>query len=336
MIYVETGSTDVYYNFGLEYYFTTEKDLQDTVFLFWQTTPTLMVGKYQNVLEEINPSYVKEHDITLVRRMSGGGTIYTDPGGFQYTFIQRRDAREITFSEYIAPVIGALKELGIEAAFNGRNDLTIGGRKISGTAQYRTPHSLVHHGSLLFDTNIRRMVESTTVDEYKIISKSIKSVRDRVTNIAEHLPEPLDRREFKQRMVASIMENHGGIGHSYTVTEEDDVRIRALAREKFAGWENIYGKNPRFNIERSGHLPGGKMQFFLQVEHGIVRSASVYGDFFSTLGAEEIASAIVGCRYVYEDIRDALKRNHVDQAIYRITAEDMAGLIVNEQRPAPR
>ena len=130
MIYIETGSTDVYYNFGLENYFTVEKRLPDTVFLFWRTTPTLMVGKYQNVLEEINKPYADAHGIHLVRRMSGGGTIYTDLGGWQFSFIQHREAGEIEFGQYIAPVIGALEEMGVTASFNGRNDLTIDGKKL--------------------------------------------------------------------------------------------------------------------------------------------------------------------------------------------------------------
>ena len=109
MIYIETGSSDVYYNFGLEYYFTVEKRLPDTVFLFWRTTPTLMVGKYQNVLEEVNKPYADAHGIRLVRRMSGGGTIYTDLGGWQFTFIQHKSAEAIEFHEYIAPVIDALR-----------------------------------------------------------------------------------------------------------------------------------------------------------------------------------------------------------------------------------
>lgn len=133
MIYIETGSTDVYYNFGLENYFAVEKRLPDTVFLFWRTTPTLMVGKYQNILEEINKPYADAHGIRLVRRMSGGGTIYTDLGGWQFTFIQHADAQEIEFHQYIAPVISALRELGVNAAFNGRNDLTIDGKNSPAT-----------------------------------------------------------------------------------------------------------------------------------------------------------------------------------------------------------
>lgn len=198
MIYIETGSTDVYYNFGLENYFTVKKRLPDTVFLFWRTTPTLMVGKYQNVLEEINKPYADAHGIHLVRRMSGGGTIYTDLGGWQFSFIQHKEAGEIEFGQYIAPVIGALGEMGVRASFNGRNDLTIDGRKFSGSAQYRLGDCIVHHGSLLFDTDIRQMAEATTPDSYKITSKSIKSVRDRVTNISDHLPVPMDPETFKE------------------------------------------------------------------------------------------------------------------------------------------
>ena len=326
MIYIETGSTDVYYNFGLEYYFATEKQLDDTVFLFWRTTPTLMVGKYQNVLEEINKPYADAHGIRLVRRMSGGGTIYTDMGGWQFTFIQQKNADEIEFHQYIAPVIGALRKMGVDASFNGRNDLTIGGRKFSGNAQYRLGESVVHHGSLLFDTNIEQMVASTTVDSYKIVSKSIKSVRDRVTNIAEHLPAPMDADMFKQAMVRSIM---NGSTRIYGVTAEDDVRIRQLAQEKFASWERIYGANPTFNIDRSGRFAGGKIQFKIDVRKGVIRSASVYGDFFSTLDAEAIGAALIGCRYERAAVLDALRARGVDGAIYRISAEEMAGVIAD-------
>ena len=117
MIYIETGSTDVYYNFGLENYFATEKRLPDTVFLFWRTTPTLMVGKYQNILEEINKPYADAHGIHLVRRMSGGGTIYTDLGGWQFTFIEHSPEQQIEFAQYIGPVVDAVRELGADVGF---------------------------------------------------------------------------------------------------------------------------------------------------------------------------------------------------------------------------
>ncbi len=326
MIYIETGSDDVYYNFGLEYYFTVEKRLDETVFLFWRTTPTLMVGKYQNVMEEINKPYADAHGIRIVRRMSGGGTIYTDLGGWQFTFIQHRDAQEIEFQQYIAPIIGVLRELGVAAAFNGRNDLSIDGKKFSGNAQYRLADCIVHHGSLLFDTDIRQMVESTTVDSYKIRSKSIKSVRDRVTNIAEHLPAPMDALAFKDCMVRHIM---AGSDKRYTLTADDDARIRQLAQEKFASWERIYGADPQFNIERTGRFAGGKMQFKIDVRKGVIQHAAVYGDFFATVDAESICAALTGCRYARAAVLRALRAHGIDGAVYRISAEEMAAVIAD-------
>lgn len=228
MIYIETGSTDVYYNFGLEYYFAAEKKLPEPVLLFWRTTPTLMVGKYQNILEEINKPYADAHKIRLVRRMSGGGTIYTDLGGWQFTFIEHSDQTQIDFSQYIGPVVDAVRELGADAGFNGRNDLLIGGRKFSGNAQYRLPGCIVHHGSLLYDTDLAQMAAATTVDPYKIQSKSIKSVRDRVTNISEHLPRKLPAEQFKACMLRHLMR---GSTQTYCLTPADDARIRALQRK---------------------------------------------------------------------------------------------------------
>lgn len=326
MIYIETGSSDVYYNFGLEYYFTVEKRLPDTVFLFWRTTPTLMVGKYQNVLEEINKPYADEHGIKIVRRMSGGGTIYTDLGGWQFTFIQHKDAEEIEFQEYIAPVVDALKEMGVAAVFNGRNDLTIDGKKFSGNAQYRLEDCIVHHGSLLFDTDIEQMVAATTVDRYKILSKSIKSVRDRVTNIADHLPQAINPEAFKDCMVGHIMQ---GSTNTYTLTPADDARIREIAVALFDNWEHIYGADPKFNIERTGRFAGGKMQFKIEVKRGIITNAAVYGDFFSTLDSTTICAALIGCRYERAAVLEALQSHGIDGAVYRISGEEMAGTIVD-------
>ena len=326
MIYADIGSLSAMENFGCEMYFATEAGLSDTVFLLWSTTPTVMLGKYQNALEEIDRAYVEKNAIAVIRRMSGGGTIYTDLGGWQFTFIQHADAQEIEFHQYIAPVISALRELGVNAAFNGRNDLTIDGKKFSGNAQYRLGDSIVHHGSLLFDTDIEQMVASTTVDSYKIISKSIKSVRDRVTNISEHLPAPMDAEAFKQQVVRHIL---NGSTETYAVTPKDDARIRQLAQERFANWDCIYGANPKFNIDRTGRFAGGKMQFRMDIQKGVIRSAAVNGDFFSTVDAETIGAALTGCRYERGAVLEALRAHGIDGAVYRITAEEMAAAIAD-------
>ena len=294
MIYIETGSDDVCYNFGAEYYFA--------------------VGRYHNVLEVVDRAYAAAHGIRIVRRMSGGGTIYTDPGGWQFTFIE--DAREegIQFQRYIAPVTGALAELGVEASFNGRNDLTVGGKKISGNAQYRLGGRVVHHGSLLFDTDLEQMAAATTVD------------RERVTNIAWHLPAPMDAEAFKAKIVEHIL---GPEGTVYVITPEDGRRIRELGEERFASWESTYGQGPAFNIERVGRFSGGTMRFRLEVKRGVIRQAAVSGDFFATLDGEAFGNALAGCRYERDAVRAALEALGADGTVYRVSAEEMAKAIVD-------
>lgn len=326
MIYIETGSSDVFFNFGLEYYFAAVKKLPEPVFLFWRTQPTLMVGKYQNTLEEIDQAYAEAHNIQVVRRLSGGGTIYTDPGGWQFTFIQCGGDREIRFQEFIAPVVEALRALGIPAEFNGRNDLLIKGKKFSGNAQYKLFGSTVHHGSLLFDTDIEQMVRSTTVDDYKILSKSIKSVRDRVTNVSEHLPAPMSPEEFKRHMISYIM--HGS-DRRYVLTEQDRQEIQRLADEHFRPWERRYGANPKFSITKTGRFAGGKIEFRLEVRHGIITAAHVSGDFFGTEQADGLSSVLTGCRFRREDVKAALLSHGMDGAIYGITVPDMVETIIS-------
>ncbi len=324
MIYIETGSEDVYYNFGLELYFAAEKKLDEPVLLFWRTTPTLMVGKYQNTLEEINQPYAEQHGIQVVRRLSGGGTIYTDPGGWQFTFIDYNEDTQITFTQYIAPVVEALRALGVAAEFNGRNDLVIGGRKFSGNAQYKQGGTTVHHGSLLFDTDITQMVAATTVDPYKILSKSIKSVRDRVTNISEHLPQPMDTDAFKRHMVRYLMR---GSEKTYTPDAQDVERIWQLAAERFDNWACKYGANPRFAVTKTGRFAGGKMEVRLTVKKGVIQEAAVNGDYFAAERADRLAECLIGCAYDRAAVRAALAAQNMEDAVYGVSADEIAALV---------
>lgn len=326
MIYIETNSTDVYYNFGLEYYFAAVRPLDEPVFLFWRTQPTVMVGKYQNTFEEIDLEYAERKGIQVVRRLSGGGTIYTDLGGWQFTFIQYGDDSTIHFHEFIEPVIGALKALNVPAKFNGRNDLVIGGKKFSGNAQYKLAGNTVHHGSTLFATDIEEMVRVTTVDPEKIISKSIKSVRDRVTNIRDHLSGELDAETFKKHMVSHIMK---GSEKTYEVTAEDSEAIQRLADEKFRPWQARFGANPKFSMIRSARYAGGRISFRLDVVKGIITRAQVTGDFFGNHKAELLGEIITGLRLDREELTCRLLESGYEHAIYGITPEEMVNTILS-------
>ena len=326
MIFIETGSTSIYYNLAAEYYFAAEKPLDDTAFLIWRCTPTLVVGRFQNTLEEIRLDYARANGINVARRLSGGGTVYFDLGGWEFTFIQRDGGVAISFQRYTRPILEALRALGVPADFNGRNDLLIDGRKFSGNSQYKISGCTVHHGTLMFDVDITRMVASTSVSDEKILSKSIRSVRERVTNISEHLPRPMDAEAFKEHIVSFLMKDGGA---RYEMTEEDRAQIDRIAREKFASWEWRFGGNPKFSIARAGRFPGGRSEFQLEVKKGEITQAAVSGDFFAGEKADGLAEALIGCRYDREALRQRLAERGFDGVVYGITIDDMAATIAD-------
>ncbi len=323
MIYIDTGSDNIYFNLALEYWLVTEKKPDDFVLLFWNSSPTLVVGKYQNPLEEINMEYAKTNKINICRRLSGGGTVYQDNGCWQFSFITKSTDTGIDFKQFISPVVDVLHDLGVAGAgFNGRNDLVIEGKKFSGNSQYIHGGYTVHHGTLLYDTDLVPLVEATTVDPQKIISKSIKSVRDRVTNISWHMEKPLSGIDFKKKMVAGLL----GDGEVYKLTDDEIKRIQEIALEKFNNPDVIYGKSPKYSIKRKGYFDGGKIEFSIDVAKGIIKDVSVAGDFFGTVESSNFTEALKGCPYERQAVLEALGK--MPGEVYKISKEEMADLIV--------
>lgn len=327
MIYIETNSTDPYFNLATELYLVTKKPElfeNDTVFMLWRTKPTLMVGKYQNVYEEIDVEHAKTQQINILRRMSGGGTVYTDLGGYQYSFIKKSETSEsekIDFSEYMRLIKDALNDIGANAKLNGRNDITLNEKKISGNAQYKQSGATVHHGTLLFSTNIEEMVKATTVDPNKIISKSIKSVRERVTNICEHINSNISPEEFKASVIKSIM---GEKFVSYELTQSDIAGITKIADE-FSAWEFVFGKSPKFSIANTGYFAGGKLKASLNVEAGLISQIEFSGDFFA-VDIIALADSLVGCKYDYDAVLECIKP--FENVIFKISVEEVAKTVV--------
>ncbi|MBR7033147.1 MAG: lipoate--protein ligase [Clostridia bacterium] len=290
MIFVDTGSRDAAFNFGAEYYFAAERDLLAPVFMLWSTAPTLMIGKYQNVFEEVDLAFAREKGIKITRRLSGGGTIYTDEGGFQYTFIEK-GGELIDFSEYMRPVAEALRRMGVPAEISGRNDMLLDGKKISGNAQFKLGGKTVHHGSLLFDTDLDMMERASRPPEYKITSKSIKSVRDRVTNIKKAAGLDMTAERFADELVRRIAEVSGGM-ERYELTAEDRKRIEELADAHFRDRDSVFLHSPAFDVEKVCHLPGGTVKLLFSVKNGVIKDVAAQGDFFSGDGTDALRALI--------------------------------------------
>lgn len=305
MIYVKFSSPDVSVNLAAEYYFAAVKPLGDEIFMLWQPRPTIVVGNFQNIHEEVDVAYAKSRGIDIVRRLSGGGTVYQDSGSIQYAFIADGD-RDINFRRYLEPMVAVLRELGINATADGRNDICADGKKVSGNAQYRVGNVTVHHGTLLFSADIGEMERSTRPPEYKISSKSIKSVRERVVNMCTLTDKVKTPSEFMDYLADRL-----GGKVIYVPTEGDIEQIRRIADEKFRTEkkEGLAAKSPAFDLEKTVRFNGGVLTLSLKVKSGKIESARLSGDFFTSHPATNLTDALRGVTFTREEVKLAVTRS---------------------------
>jgi lipoate---protein ligase len=203
MLCINNLSTEPYFNMALEEHLL--RNFSANIFMLWRNNNAIVVGKHQNTLAEINLDFVKQQNIKVVRRLSGGGTVFHDLGNLNFTFIENGEGEElINFRKYTQPILDVLAQLGVEARFEGRNDLTINGLKFSGNAEHVFRKRTLHHGTLLFSSQISDLTQALNVDPEKFKDKAVKSVRSRVTNISDHLKVKMDVKEFANRIMNHI------------------------------------------------------------------------------------------------------------------------------------
>lgn len=308
MKYIEIRNTDPHLNLAMEEYLLTNCRPDESYFLLWQNEPSIIIGKYQNMLEEINIKYVEEHKIQVVRRMSGGGAVYHDLGNINYSFIIGNGHQDLfDFRKFAYPIVELLQTYGVNAEVSGRNDMTICGKKISGSAQFIRNNNLLHHGTLLFNSDLDVLQKALNVSADKIVSKGIKSVRSRVTNIQENLTDKLELKEFwKQLSECIAMKND-----PWEVAFLGEVRLREiqrLAAEKYNTWEWNYGTSPSFNYKNTKRFDGGKLEVLLNIQGGLLINCRFCGDFFSRDGLSEIEAKLIGVKYRKDEVRAALDR----------------------------
>lgn len=316
-------------NLALEEYVLRSLPDDDSYLLFYINSPSIIIGKNQNTLEEINAEYVERNGIHVVRRLSGGGAVYHDLGNLNFSFIMKDDGQSFhNFKKFTEPVVRALRKLGVDAELSGRNDLQVGERKISGNAQFSTRGKMFSHGTLLFNSEIENVVSALKANPEKYASKATKSIRSRVANITEFLQEPLTIEQFRQHILESIFEDEAEIPY-YELTEEDWANVHKLADERYRSWEWNYGRSPAFNMQQKKRIEGaGTFDVRLQVEEGVIAGASIYGDFFGRGDRNEVADKLIGTRYEASAISEVL--NGIDLAFYfgAVTKEQFMELLL--------
>lgn len=292
MRYIESPYTDAFPNMALEEYVFEGLPKTDEYFMLWQNKNAIVVGKYQNAIEEINADYVRDNDIAVVRRLSGGGAMYQDLGNLNFTFVVDQNAsRTLDFSIFIQPVVRALAKMGVTAEQSSRNDITIDGKKFSGNAQYNKDGRTMHHGTLLFNSQLDTVGKALNPKPDKIESKGIKSVRSRVTNITEYLPAPMGMEDFKRILRQEMFEANQLT--DYQLTDADHAAVEALVKDKYGTWGWNWGRSPACDVQKRRRYPFGGVELAMQVKGGAIRDIYITGDFF---GNGEIA-----------DLQDRLK-----------------------------
>lgn len=327
MKYIDWKETDPQINLAFEEYVFNQMDQDESYFLLWQNDNAVIVGKHQNTIEEINQEYIRENDIKVVRRLSGGGAVYHDLGNLNFTFIVNDRGREqFDFQTFTRPLVEALKTLGVNAEFNSRNDIAIDGKKFSGNSQYAKRGRILHHGTILFNSNLATIQSALKVKKDKIESKGIKSVKSRVTNITDYLDETYTMEDFKAALLKAMFANDNL--EKITLSNEEIQAIEQLKTEKYATWDWNYGKSPQYNLRKERKCDFGLITVLLQVEKGEIKDLHFYGDYFGNGDIQELEALFIGVKPSEAALSEILINTDLADYINGLDAKTLIDLIL--------
>ena len=320
-------TVDPSFNLVAEQYVFENLPKDRNYFMLWQNDNAVIIGKYQNTLAEINQPYVEAHKIKVVRRLSGGGAVFHDLGDLNYTYITNAGELEtLNMRVFCEPIVKALSEFGVTAEINGRNDMTIHGKKFSGNAQYIRHGRVMHHGTLLYNSDLSAVSKALQVDPEKIRAKGIESVRSRVTNIRRYLKEDVPLFAFREMLLSFI--RRGTESEEYAFSEKNLREIERIKQERYDTWEWNYGKSPECSILKSARVEGcGIIEVYLETDHSLITDVSFRGDFFSTRDPEELIPNFIGKKPDADGFSQALEGIDVEKYFTGLTKEQMLSLL---------
>ena len=290
-------------------------------FFMWQVEPTVIIGRNQHIMTEVNLDYCRSHGINVVRRKSGGGCVYADMNNVMFTYVTTSDAVTTTFARYTGMVAAMLQKLGIDAQAGGRNDITINGRKVSGNAFYHKRGRAIVHGTMLYDTDLGEMLRAITPSTLKLTSKGVESVRSRVVNLTEVTDMSLD--DFKRESARLLCDGE------LQLNADDVTAIEKLAEPYFThGW--LYGNSPRANAVTKQRIEGvGELDLSVTLRGDTIESVELMGDFFLLSDLDStLLDRLKGVRYNREAVTEALRGVDVSKVIAQLDNETFINTLI--------
>lgn len=321
MLCILSPYTNPYFNLASEEYLL--KCFQEDVLLLYRNTPSIVVGKHQNTLAEINLSFVQEKEILVARRISGGGTVFHDLGNLNFAFFTSgKEGELVDYKRATRPIIEALKEMGLEVSLGKRNELLLKRLKISGTASHVFKQRVLHHGTLLFSSEMKNLSAALKTENDRFTDRAVKSVRSRVTNIRDHLTEPVNVEVFQQRILDHILRSSID-AKIYDYNEADIKEIRTLRDTKYSTWEWNFGYSPKYQFCKNISFAGGQLDLHMNVEKGIIRELKIVGDFSSKKDIALLERILIGCIHDPETLRNKLSETNVSDYISGLENEKL-------------
>lgn len=313
-------STNPHYNLATEEYLL--KSNKEEIFLLYINEPCIVVGKHQNLLSEINLPYVLSNRIKLARRISGGGTVYQDLNNLNFSFIHNcSNLEQINFTKFTYPILGALREMGLDVVFSGRNDLLIDSKKISGNAMHIFKTRVLSHGTLLFGADLNNLSTALKNSPEKYIDKSIKSVRSIVDNISKHLEYPKTIEEFKQTLF-EIITAKSGSSYIEPITENEEELINQISNSKFETWEWVYGYSPKYLFQNNVLISNLSVKLDLHVEKGFIKRILTNISSTQNTKYQYIFDTLLNAKHEYKSIVEILKKNRKINSLQEFNIEE--------------
>ncbi len=288
--YLETGSTDPFYNLAFEE-FVLENRTLGSYLILWQNENTIVIGQNQNAEAEISRDFVEKHGIRLVRRMTGGGAVYHDLGNLNYSFVtdgSRPDDAKV----FLSVVVDALCSLGLEAKASGRNDILAGGKKVSGTASRLHRGRLLFHGTLLFDSDLEKVAGALKADPAKFQGKGIRSVKSRVGNIRPLLSKDMDLQKFWNYLRTALSAD--GFEDD-RLTEEELASVLSLRESKYAKDDWNWGPPVHTGFTNKKRYEGGTLEVMADIRGNRLHNVRFLGDYLALVPNKAICEALENC-----------------------------------------